>query len=84
MIIGSARPLAIPFIDSIKQNINCRLIFALNTKEESGLLLGQAGAELLLGSGDALFYNGDGIAVVHVQTPFISDEEVKSIINNFK
>ena len=67
--------------DVLKVNIPFRVTFKTASAKDSKLILDEAGAESLKGTGDALVKCPDGI-VRHVQTPSISDAEIDAIVAN--
>jgi S-DNA-T family DNA segregation ATPase FtsK/SpoIIIE len=63
---------------AIKANFPSRISFQVTSKIDSRTILGEQGAEQLLGQGDLLFMPGGG-RVVRVHGPFVSDEEVQRV-----
>ena len=64
---------------TVKGNLPTRVAFRTVTTAESSVILDQAGAETLLGQGDALIKAVDG-TITRIQSPFVEDEEVKRVV----
>ena len=67
--------------DSLTANIPVRVAFKTASEKDSKVILGDMGAESLIGGGDALVKSKDGM-VLRVQTPFISDVEIDTVVAN--
>ena len=67
----------------IRESIPNRLVGYLPTSEDSIIMLGQEGAEKLLGSGDMIYRNIKSGETERVQTPYISTNETEKIIKKF-
>ncbi|MDX5495635.1 MAG: DNA translocase FtsK, partial [Wolbachia endosymbiont of Nomada marshamella] len=67
----------------IKANFPTRISFAVTSKIDSRTILGEQGAEQLLGMGDML-YMASGGKIIRVHGPFVSDDEVQDIVNHLK
>jgi S-DNA-T family DNA segregation ATPase FtsK/SpoIIIE len=68
---------------TIKANFPTRISFQVTGKIDSRTILGEQGAEQLLGMGDMLYMAG-GAKITRVHGPFVSDEEVEEIVNHLK
>jgi len=68
---------------TIKANFPTRISFQVTSKIDSRTILGEQGAEQLLGMGDMLFMAGGG-RINRIHGPFVSDEEVEEIVNHLK
>ncbi len=82
IILTTQRPDVKVITGTIKANIPSRIALKTTSQIDSRTILDQAGAEDLLGNGDMLYMNGSNIT--RVQAPFVSDEEIKSVINSIK
>ena len=68
---------------TIKANFPTRISFQVTSKIDSRTILGEMGAEQLLGMGDMLYMAG-GSKITRCHGPFVSDEEVEEIVNHLK
>jgi len=64
---------------TIKANFPTRISFQVISKFDSRTILGEQGAEQLLGQGDMLFMQGGG-RITRVHGPFVSDDEVEKVV----
>lgn len=80
MIMATQRPSVDVITGTIKANFPTRISFQVTSKIDSRTILGEQGAEQLLGQGDMLFMAGGG-RVTRVHGPFVKDSEVESIVN---
>jgi S-DNA-T family DNA segregation ATPase FtsK/SpoIIIE len=78
LIMATQRPSVDVITGVIKANFPSRISFKVTSKIDSRTILGQMGAEQLLGMGDML-YMGNSSSINRVHGPFISDQEVESI-----
>jgi len=78
LIIATQRPSVDVITGTIKANLPTRISFQVTSKIDSRTILGEQGAEQLLGMGDMLYMAGGG-QVTRVHGPFVSDEEVEEI-----
>ncbi len=83
VIMATQRPSVDVITGTIKANFPTRISFQVTSKIDSRTILGEQGAEQLLGQGDMLFMAGGG-RVRRLHGPFVSDEEVESIANFLK
>ncbi|MDD9334722.1 MAG: DNA translocase FtsK, partial [Rickettsiaceae bacterium] len=67
----------------IKANFPTRISFAVTSKIDSRTILGEQGAEQLLGMGDML-YMASGGKIIRIHGPFVSDDEVQDIVDHLK
>src|SRR5213078_4229416 len=68
---------------TIKANFPTRVSFQVTSKIDSRTILGEMGAEQLLGRGDMLYMAGGG-RISRVHGPFVSDEEVEKVVRHLK
>ena len=78
LIMATQRPSVDVITGTIKANFPTRISFQVTSKIDSRTILGEAGAEQLLGQGDML-YHGPGGRVTRVHGPFVSDAEVERV-----
>jgi S-DNA-T family DNA segregation ATPase FtsK/SpoIIIE len=83
IIMATQRPSVDVITGVIKANLPTRISFAVTSKIDSRTILGEQGAEQLLGMGDML-YMASGNKIVRVHGPFVSDNEVERIVNYLK
>jgi DNA segregation ATPase FtsK/SpoIIIE, S-DNA-T family len=79
VIMATQRPSVDVITGTIKANFPTRISFQVISKFDSRTILGEQGAEQLLGMGDMLFMQGGG-RVTRVHGPFVSDEEVEKVV----
>jgi len=83
LIMATQRPSVDVITGTIKANFPTRISFQVTSKIDSRTILGEQGAEQLLGMGDMLYMAG-GAKITRVHGPFVSDEEVEEIVNYLK
>ncbi|HHL42421.1 MAG TPA: DNA translocase FtsK [Hellea balneolensis] len=83
MIMATQRPSVDVITGTIKANFPTRISFAVTSKIDSRTILGEQGAEQLLGKGDMLYMAGGG-RTRRLHGPFVSDDEVEKIANFIK
>ena len=83
LIMATQRPSVDVITGTIKANFPTRISFQVTSKIDSRTILGEMGAEQLLGMGDMLFMAG-GAKITRVHGPFVSDEEVEEVVNHLK
>jgi len=83
LIMATQRPSVDVITGTIKANFPTRISFQVTSKIDSRTILGEQGAEQLLGQGDMLFMEGGG-RITRVHGPFVSDVEVEHIVNFLK
>ena len=80
IIMATQRPSVDVITGTIKANFPTRISFQVTSKIDSRTILGEQGAEQLLGRGDMLFMEGGG-RIVRVHGPFVDDHEVEAVAN---
>ena len=83
VIMATQRPSVDVITGTIKANFPTRISFQVTSKIDSRTILGEQGAEQLLGQGDMLHMAGGG-RVTRVHGPFCSDEEVEDVVRHLK
>lgn len=83
LITATQRPSVDVITGTIKANFPTRVSFRVTSKVDSRTILGEQGAEQLLGDGDMLYMSGGG-TVTRVHGPFVSDEEIESLVDHLK
>ncbi len=80
MIIATQRPSKDTVPMMIKANVPCRIGLSCSAQVDSRVILDENGAETLLGRGDLLFKDPGKKSLVRAQSPFLSDEEIDSVL----
>jgi S-DNA-T family DNA segregation ATPase FtsK/SpoIIIE len=80
LIMATQRPSVDVITGTIKANFPTRISFQVTSKIDSRTILGESGAEQLLGSGDMLFMQSGG-RLMRVHGPFVSEHEVERVVN---
>ncbi len=80
LIMATQRPSVDVITGTIKANFPTRISFQVTSKIDSRTILGEAGAEQLLGAGDMLFLQSGG-RVKRVHGPFVSEAEVENVVH---
>ncbi len=83
MITATQRPSVDVITGTIKANFPTRISFQVTSKIDSRTILGEMGAEQLLGQGDMLYMAGGG-RISRVHGPFVSDQEVEKVVKFLK
>ena len=83
LIMATQRPSVDVITGTIKANFPTRISFQVTSKIDSRTILGEQGAEQLLGQGDMLHMAGGG-RIARVHGPFVSDEEVEQVVAHLK
>ena len=83
LIMATQRPSVDVITGVIKANFPTRISFQVTSKIDSRTILGEGGAETLLGMGDMLYMAAGG-RIVRVHGPFVSDKEVEGVVNFLK
>ncbi len=83
VILATQRPSVDVITGTIKANFPTRISFQVTSKIDSRTILGEQGAEQLLGQGDMLYMAGGG-RISRVHGPFVSDEEVEKCVRHLK
>jgi DNA segregation ATPase FtsK/SpoIIIE, S-DNA-T family len=81
--MATQRPSVDVITGTIKANFPTRISFQVTSKIDSRTILGEQGAEQLLGMGDMLYMAG-GSKITRVHGPFVSDEEVEDVVRHLK
>ena len=83
VIMATQRPSVDVITGTIKANFPTRISFQVTSKIDSRTILGEQGAEQLLGQGDMLYMAGGG-RITRVHGPFVSDDEVEKVVAHLK
>ncbi|MBB1496999.1 DNA translocase FtsK [Paracoccus sp. MC1862] len=83
IVMATQRPSVDVITGTIKANFPTRISFQVTSKIDSRTILGEMGAEQLLGMGDMLYMAG-GSRITRVHGPFVSDEEVEEVVTHLK
>jgi S-DNA-T family DNA segregation ATPase FtsK/SpoIIIE len=83
VVLATQRPSVDVITGTIKANFPTRISFQVTSKIDSRTILGEQGAEALLGQGDMLYMAGGG-RISRVHGPFVSDDEVEKIVRHLK
>jgi len=81
LIVATQRPSTDVITGVVKANIPSRISFAVSSSIDSRTILDMTGAEKLLGKGDMLFLPQGENTPIRVQGTFVSDEEIKDVVN---
>ena len=83
IIMATQRPSVDVITGTIKANFPTRISFQVTSKIDSRTILGEQGAEQLLGKGDML-YMSSANRVIRIHAPFVSDDEIENINNSLR
>jgi DNA segregation ATPase FtsK/SpoIIIE, S-DNA-T family len=83
VVLATQRPSVDVITGTIKANFPTRISFQVTSKIDSRTILGEQGAEQLLGQGDMLYMAGGG-RISRIHGPFVSDEEVEKVVRHLK
>ena len=83
IIMATQRPSVDVITGTIKANFPTRISFQVTSKIDSRTILGEQGAEQLLGKGDML-YMSSANRIVRIHAPFVSDSEIEKINNSLR
>ncbi|WP_406855573.1 DNA translocase FtsK 4TM domain-containing protein [Alsobacter sp. KACC 23698] len=83
VVLATQRPSVDVITGTIKANFPTRISFQVTSKIDSRTILGEMGAEQLLGQGDMLHMAGGG-RISRVHGPFVSDDEVEKVVAHLK
>jgi S-DNA-T family DNA segregation ATPase FtsK/SpoIIIE len=83
LITATQRPSVDVITGTIKANFPTRVSFQVTSKIDSRTILGEQGAEQLLGQGDMLYMAGGG-RIMRVHGPFVADDEVEKVVKHLK
>lgn len=84
LILSTQRPSVNVITGLIKANIPCRIALQVASQIDSRTILDQVGAEKLLGQGDMLFLSGELAKPQRLQSPFLTEDEVKKVVEYLK
>lgn len=84
LVLATQRPSVNVITGTIKANIPTRLAFQVASQIDSRTILDMVGAEKLLGQGDMLFLSGELGKPVRLQSSFVSEDEVKNVVDYLK
>ncbi len=82
LILSTQRPSVKIITGLIKANIPARLALQVSSQIDSRTILDMGGAEKLLGAGDMLYLSGEMSKPRRIQAPFVTEEEVKNIVEH--
>lgn len=80
IIMATQRPSVDVITGVIKANFPTRISFSVSSRIDSRTILGEQGAEQLLGMGDML-YMSPGLPIQRIHAPFVSDKEVNRVVS---
>ncbi len=83
VVMATQRPSVDVITGTIKANFPTRVSFQVTSKIDSRTILGEQGAEQLLGQGDMLYMAGGG-RISRLHSPFVTDDEVEKIVSHLK
>ena len=83
VVMATQRPSVDVITGTIKANFPTRISFQVTSKVDSRTILGEQGAEQLLGQGDMLYMAAGG-RITRVHGPFVTDEEVEEVVAHLK
>ncbi|PJG48123.1 cell division protein FtsK [Sphingobium sp. LB126] len=83
LILATQRPSVDVITGVIKANLPTRISFFVTSKIDSRTILGEQGAEQLLGKGDMLYMHG-GKGLMRIHGPFVSDDEVRVVADHWR
>jgi S-DNA-T family DNA segregation ATPase FtsK/SpoIIIE len=80
LIMATQRPSVDVITGTIKANFPARISFQVTSKIDSRTILGEQGAEHLLGQGDMLFMSSGGGRITRVHGPYVSEHEIEKVV----
>jgi S-DNA-T family DNA segregation ATPase FtsK/SpoIIIE len=83
IIMATQRPSVDVITGTIKANFPTRISFQVSSKIDSRTILGEQGAEQLLGKGDMLFMSSAN-RIVRIHGPFVSEHEIEQVVNSIR
>lgn len=81
LIINSQTAMNSVVSSAIKANIMCKATFSVTSWHESKAAQDSTGAQKLLGNGDMMLSLGNGAKQIHVQTAYVSESEIRTVVN---
>ena len=84
LVLATQRPSVDVLTGLIKANIPCRISFSVSSMIDSKVIIDMPGAEKLLGRGDMLYVPPDQAKPTRIQGTFVSDQDVKRLVNFIK
>ena len=84
LVLATQRPSVDVITGTIKNNLPSRIAFAVSSFADSKTIIGESGAENLLGKGDMLFAPQDDPSPSRIQGAFISNDEIKAVLDFVK
>ena len=82
LIIATQAPRKEVITDLIKENIPAKIAFRVADAMDSHVIMGESGAEKLIGNGDMLFISAGSKAPKRIQGAYISDKEIEKVLDN--
>ncbi len=83
IIMATQRPSVDVITGTIKANFPTRISFQVSSKIDSRTILGEQGAEQLLGKGDMLFMSSAN-KIIRIHGPYVSEQEIEKITNSLR
>ena len=84
LVLATQRPSVDVITGTIKNNLPSRIAFAVSSFADSKTIIGESGAENLLGKGDMLFAPQDASSPSRIQGAFLSNDEIKAVLDFVK